>query len=168
MQAILTEQKYLKQLVRGYLELKIQPDPFYVKIITAMEQDQQSLFIIMPFSPEIALLPILDKQIRWCLKTSKNATTFIICQNGIKVDKILKYTTPLIQLSIKILKPAEFLSSKITEEIFSIVVIDDGIEEIEEISQLIEQEMEEKVLYRNLIVVKGDKPQIMSWSQGQV
>ena len=56
------------------------------------------------------------------------------------------------------MKPAEFLSSEISEEIFSIVVIDDGIEEIEEISQLIEQEMEEKALYRNLIVVKGDKP----------
>ena len=121
----------------------------------------------MPFSPEIALLPILDKQIRWCLKTSKNATTFIICQNGLKIDKILKYTTPLIQLSIKVLKPAEFLCCKISEEIFSIVVIDDGIEEIEDISQVIE-EMEEKVLYRNVIVVKGEKPQIMSWSEGQV
>ena len=67
--------------------------------------------------------------------------------------------------------PFEFLSKVINDEeqeIFSVVVIDDGIEEIEEISKVIEEEMEERALYRNLIIVKRDEgnPQIMSWSQG--
>jgi hypothetical protein len=48
------------------------------------------------------------------------------------------------------------------------VVIDDGIEEIEELSQVIEEEMEHRALYRNLIIVKRNEgnPQIMSWSHG--
>ena len=70
---------------------------------------------------------------------------------------MLKYTTPLLQLSIKVVSPFEFLSKVINDEeqeIFSVVVIDDGIEEIEEISKVIEEEMEERALYGILSLSK--------------
>lgn len=88
----------------------------------------------MPFPPEIALIPIFDKQIRWSLKTKQNATTFIVCQNKPKIYDILKYTTPLIDITVKVVSPKQFLTMETEDEIFSVVVIDDGIDQIEQIS----------------------------------
>ena len=94
----------------------------------AIEQDESSLFVNMGgANSEIVFVPIFDKQIRWCLK-NKNATTLIVRkEKNNQVDKILKYTNELVKIDYKLLSPSDFISLSDKSDIFSIVVIDDGI-----------------------------------------